>query len=193
MNFNAACKVAFAGFLRCREFTYLAFDYKDRYTFMNTKLTRNDVSFSEDNTYAILRLKRSKADVEHHSVDIILSTTNNQCCPVTALKNLFTCDPQPPTAPLFQLDGGLCDSTTFIALLRERLHDIGDPRTDYYSGHSFRQGAAQHAADYGITHYDIQRLGRWSSKAFKLYFHESHANLYSLNKRFLTGTALALH
>ena len=142
MNFNAACKVAFAGFLRCGEFTYSAFDYKDRHTFMNTKLTRNDVSFSEDNTYAILRLKRSKADVEHHGVDIILSTTNNQCCPVTALKNLFTCDPQPPTAPLFQLDGGLCDSTTFIALLRERLHDIGDPRTDYYSGHSFRQGAA---------------------------------------------------
>ena len=77
MNFNAACKVAFAGFLRCGEFTYSALDYKDCHIFMNTKLTKNDVSFSKDNTYAILHLKCSKADVEHYSVDIILLTTNN--------------------------------------------------------------------------------------------------------------------
>jgi hypothetical protein len=77
INFNAACKVTFASFLCCGEFTYSVFNYKDRYTFMNTKLTRNDVSFSKDNTYAILRLKHSKANIKHYSVDIILLTTNN--------------------------------------------------------------------------------------------------------------------
>jgi hypothetical protein len=43
LNFNAACKIAFAGFLRSGEFTYSTTDFKDTNTFTNTKLTRSDI------------------------------------------------------------------------------------------------------------------------------------------------------
>ena len=68
--------------------------------------------------------------------------------------------------------------------MRRRLKDS---HTNYkcYSGHSPRRGAA----DNGIE-YDIQHLGRWSSKAFKGYFHISQAYKFHLNRRFQTGRSV---
>ena len=186
LNFNSACKIAFAGFLRSGEFCYSASDLKDNHTFINTKLTRSDITFTTDDSYAVLHLKWSKSDTEHHGVDIILAATNGPCCPVTALKNLFKYDPQPPSAPLFRLQGP-CDYNSFISMLRNRLQALNVPNWQNYSGHSFCRGAAQHASDNGMLGYDIQRLGRWSSDAFKLYFEESFLNRYILNRQFLTG------
>ena len=77
-------------------------------------------------------------------------------------------------------------------MLKRHFHEIGNLKADHYSDHSFHRGAAQHASDNGILDYDIQRLGRWSSDAFKLYFNESLANRYNLNKRFLTGNTPAI-
>ena len=42
----------------------------------------------------------------------------------------------------------------------------------------------------GILEYDIQRLGRWSSEAFKGYFHISQAYKFHLNRRFQTGRSV---
>jgi hypothetical protein len=80
-----------------------------------------------------------------------------------------------------------------IDTLRRRLRIVGDPRADRYSGHSFHRGAAQHAANNGILDEDIQRLGRWSSDVFKLYFNTSLGHRFNLNKRFLTGMAPSFH
>ena len=126
--------------------------------------------------YAILRLKRSKTDYDHKGVEIVLAATHDKICPVAALQQLFQVDKQPPTAPLFQSGTGAFSYDYFVDTLRKRLRIIGDPHTDRYSGHSFRRGAAQHAADNGILDGDIQRLGRWSSDAFKLYFNTSFAH-----------------
>ena len=41
--------------------------------------------------------------------------------------------------------------------------------TSRYKGHSFRIGAASHAADKGFSDAQIRTLGRWKSDAFKLY------------------------
>ena len=51
--------------------------------------------------------------------------------------------------------------------------------TSRYKGHSFRIGAACHAAEQGFFSAQIQRLGCWKSDAFKLYVNRSdtlHAN-----------------
>lgn len=189
INFSTACKVAWAGFLRSGEFTYSLKDQPGSRSFINTKLTRSDITFDENSEYAILRLKRSKTDLDHKGVEIILAATHNQVCPVAALRKLFLLDRQPPTAPLFRFDSGAFEYNLFVDTLRDRLQDIGDPRSMHYSGHSFRRGAAQHAADNGILDDDIQRLGRWSSDAFKLYFNTSFSHRFSLNKRFLSGKA----
>ena len=41
--------------------------------------------------------------------------------------------------------------------------------TSRYKGHSFRIGAASHAADKGFSDAQIRTLGRWKSDAFHLY------------------------
>lgn len=185
LNYNTAFKVAWAGFLRVGEFTYtpqaLAMP-----SFSQTGLTRSDITFSEDDDYAILRLKRSKTDVKHTGVEIILAATNSSTCPVTALRLLFERDHQPPRAPLFSLQNGPFTRKSVIDFLKARLVTAGIP-IEGYSGHSFRKGAAQHASDNGMLDEQIKTLGRWSSSAFQLYFQTSTPTLFALNKRFQTG------
>ena len=50
--------------------------------------------------------------------------------------------------------------------------------TKRYKGHSFRIGAASHAADKGFSDAQIRTLGRWKSDAFKSYIRSEslHAN-----------------
>ena len=83
LNFNSACKVAFAGFLCSGKFCYSASDLKDSYMFINTKLTQSDITFATDDSYAVLHLKWSKNNTEHYKVDIILAATNRPCYLVT--------------------------------------------------------------------------------------------------------------
>ena len=102
LNVDTAFKVACAGFMRMGELTYTAAELK-KDSFKETKLTRSDISFSEGDQYAILRLKQSKTDVEHTGVQIILAATGEPTCPVSALRRLFIQDPRPADAPLFRL------------------------------------------------------------------------------------------
>lgn len=187
LNINTAFKVAWAGFLRMGEFTYTKADLKNRKLFSATKLTRSDITFSQDDQYVVLRLKRSKTDVKHTGVEIIIAATNDATCPVSALRQLFMLDPQPSNAPLYRLDNGAAFARKpVIQILRQKLEASGIPYQTY-SGHSFRKGAAQHASDNGMLDEHIQKLGRWSSQAFQLYFKTSSTSLYSLNLRFQTG------
>ena len=188
INIDTAFKVAWAGFLRLGEITYSNAEAQAP-TFVNTKLTRSDITFAEDNQQAILRLKRSKTDLYHTGVEIILAATHDKTCPVTALHTLFSKDPQPRIAPLFRLTGKSTafDRNPVINMLQKRLqaHNINMPKS--YTGHSFRKGAAQHASDNGMLDQHIQKLGRWTSQAFQLYFETSASSLYTLSKRFQTG------
>ncbi|KAH9214792.1 hypothetical protein DL95DRAFT_461631 [Leptodontidium sp. 2 PMI_412] len=101
--FNAAAKAAFSGFLRSGEFTYSKADVgKD--SFQSTNLTRANVTFANDDKYAILPLKRSKTDYRHRGVDIHPALSKGPLCPVVVLRKLFTYDPQPPSSPLFRME-----------------------------------------------------------------------------------------
>ena len=90
----------------------------------------------------MLRHKQSKTDTNHTGVLIMLAATNDATCPVTALRSLFTHNPQPP-------HNGMLDE-------------------------------------------DIQKLGRWTSASFRLYFVASAQTLYNLNMNFKTGRPVAL-
>ena len=72
-NLVTAVRVAFAGFLRVGEFTYAARNLTRPAIFAATKLIRGDVCFSSSLNYAILRLKRSKADRAYEGVNIMLA------------------------------------------------------------------------------------------------------------------------
>lgn len=69
-NIDAAFKVAWAGFLRLGEMTYTRSE-RTSPAFADTKATRSRVSFAEGDQYAVLRLRRSKTDVDHTGVKII--------------------------------------------------------------------------------------------------------------------------
>jgi hypothetical protein len=129
----------------------------------------------------VILLRLSKSDYDHTGVEIVVANTGEDTCPVAALPALYTLDPQPPRAPLFRTHNGTLSRNKYIS---------EHTNYKYYSGHSSRRGAAQHAADNGILEYDIQRLGRWSSEAFKRYFHISQAYKFHLNRRFQTGRSV---
>ena len=185
INFDTAIKVAFAGFFRAGEITYEASDLANTPVFEHTKLQRRDVTFADDDEYAIITLRQSKCDIEHTGVEIVLARTGTSTCPIAALRAL----PQPRQAPLFRTQKGPFTRAKYIGTLQARLKAAGYTNYRDFTGHSPRRGAAQHAADNGILEYDIQKLGRWSSEAFKGYFHISLAYKYTLNRRFLTGRA----
>lgn len=131
----------------------------------------------------MLRLKQSKTDTEHTGVQIVLAATGEKTCPVAALARLYTLDPQPANAPLFRLSSGAFSCFSVVTAFKKRISFAGLDQADY-SGHSFRKGAAQHAADHGMLDEMIQKLGRWTSNAFRLYFTTSPESLYNLNLSF---------
>ena len=190
LNFDTALKLAFAGFLRTAELTCEAKDLVNRSVFEHTKLQRRDVTFADNDEHAVILLRSSKSNYDHTGVEIVVAKTDKSMCPVKALRALYTLDPQPLRAPLFRTHNGTFSRQKYINEMRKRLKDKGYKDYKSYAGHSPRWGAAQHAADNGILEYDIQRLGRWSSQAFKGYFHISQAYKYYLNRRFQTGRSV---
>jgi hypothetical protein len=190
LNFDTAIKLAFAGFLRTAELTCESADLENRSVFEHTKLQRRDVTFADNDEHAVVLLRSSKSDYDHTGVEIVVAKTGEATCPVSALRALYALDPQLPRAPLFRTHRGTLSRNKYINEMRKRLRDNGYQDYMRYAGHSPRRGAAQHAADNGILEYDIQRLGRWSSDAFKGYFHISQAYKFYLNRRFQTGRSV---
>ena len=139
----------------------------------------------------MLCLKQSKTDTEHTGAQIVLAATGEKTCPVAALSRLYTLDPQPANAPLFRLSSSAFSRFSVVTALKKRLSLAGLAQFNY-SGHSFRKGAAQHAADHGMLNEIIQKLGRWTSNAFRLYFTTLPELLYNLNLSFQKGMPLAV-
>ncbi len=153
LNIDTASKVAWAGFMRMGKLTYMAVEAKMA-TFTETGLTRSDISFVKDDQYAILRLERSNTDTEHTGMQIILAAIGEQTSPVVALRRLFIQNPCLPNAPLFRLQSAAFTCQSVVNILKQRIAAAGLPESNY-SGHSFRKGAAQHAADYSMLNESI--------------------------------------
>jgi hypothetical protein len=189
-NLRACYLVAFAAFLRMGEVTYDEKDLKNKTAFFETKVTRSCIHFSPNYDHATLLLKRSKTDVNNEGVTILIGATNTPLCPVQALRDLFLYDPQDRSEPLFNFNRRAFTKARVRSSLHHSLQALGI-NTEFYKLHSFRIGAAQHAADSGLRHDQIQTLGRWSSQAFKVYFTTSPATLYSYSVQFQTGKPLS--
>ncbi|KNZ77240.1 Integrase/recombinase xerD like protein [Termitomyces sp. J132] len=169
-SFDAAFKMAWAGFLRCGEFTL---NRGEKFSPIS-HLTRGCITFLpsfESPSHVRIDLPASKTDPFRKGVSILLARAppNSPTCPVSALHNLFLVDQKPHNAPLFtNPDGSPLSRDVFISKLKQRLLDCNvDPSR--FSGHSFHRGAATAAAAVGYTEHEIQLLGRWRSDAYKLY------------------------
>ncbi len=189
-NVDTAFKVAQAGFMRLREIMYMAAEAK-KSTFAETKLTRSDISFEKGDQYATLRLKRSKTDVEHTGVQIILAAKGEQTCPVAAQKGLFIQDPRSTNVSLLRVSSVAFSGQNVVAILKKRIALVSLSKSDF-SGHSCCKRATQYAADKGMLDKSIERIGRWTSNTFKLYFTTTPETLFNLNLSFQKSVPLAV-
>jgi len=182
LDIDTAFKVAFAGFLHLGEFTYEASDRRNRAYFRISIISE---------THAILHLRRSKRVYQHHGVTIPLARTGTKTCPATALEAFKRFHPADDDEPLFQLQLSPFNRAAVRNALKNRLKQAGILE-DGYTGHGFRKGAAQSAADNRLTKGEIQLLGRWSSDVVERYFkhnRQKHLRLHSscspvLNERY---------
>jgi hypothetical protein len=191
VNFDTAFKIAWAGFLRLSEITYSATKLKNGALFIKTRTTRSNISFAENDQYVILRLKRSKIDVDHSEVQIMLIVTNDLTCLVVALRRLFRTDPQSSNASLFRLTDEAFSRVAVIRNLKIRLTKK-KINSKFYTRHSFRKGVAQHASNNDMLNENIQRLERWTSNAFRLYFKVSIETRFNLNLNFQMRRSLVI-
>ena len=119
------------------EFTYTKTNLANRRVFITTKLTWSNITFSQVDQHVILRLKRSKTDTKHISIEIIIIATSDSTCSVIYLRELVILNSQFVNAPLFSLANGAAFARNpLIEILRQRLESHCIPYWAY-SGHSF--------------------------------------------------------
>ena len=157
------CITALYGFLRIGEITA-------------TKQAPNVLQLSQVTKLSnasgfIVSVKLIFHQFKHHynqpPVSIILSRQAG-VCPVENLLRYFPLRGSMP-GPLFQhLNGVPVTRTEFDEWLARVIKHCGLDSTKY-KGHSFRIGAASHAAACGYSDSQIRLLGRWKSDAFKRY------------------------
>lgn len=137
LNLDTVFKVAWANFMKLGKFTYTA-NKKADLLFKDLHLTRSDIIFSKHDQYAILRLKHNKTNTNHTKIRIMLAVTRDSTCPVTALRFLFTHNPQSPHALLFAFNNCLFPQQHIVDnfqawLLTRKISSIG------FLGHSFKR------------------------------------------------------
>jgi hypothetical protein len=174
--------VALADFLRSSKFTYSITDVKPK-TFLYTSLTRSSTTFGERDQYAVLQLKRSKTDVKHKGIEILLAATYNSTCPVAVLRLLFK-RPKSAISLLYSGLGNTFKYKAFVTAVKQRLLHASVTEAAAFKGYSFRRSTSQHASNNSMLESDTQKLGRWTSNAFKLYFTTSYCQRFSLSLRF---------
>jgi hypothetical protein len=137
-NVNIVFKIAWVEFLRLDEIIYMRIDRK-KILFDRLNSTRENISFVENDQYAILRLKRNKIDLNYTRVQIMLIVINESTCLVLVLRHLFTIDSQSSDVFLFRLKFVFIRSS-IIETLRKRLMIVEINEFNYFE-HSFRRKA----------------------------------------------------
>jgi len=151
--YQAMFSLAFYAFLRPGEFTS---------SINNLQVHQLNVS----NTSVSVRFVKFK----HHTgppVTIVVSSQKTLPCPVASINKYLGVRGQSP-GPLFSNPNGspitYSQASKFLALVQSFTSS-----SSVYHPHSFRIGAATHAAQQGIPEESIKRMGRWGSSAFKKY------------------------
>ena len=165
-QFQAMCSLAFFAFLR-------------RIGEMTSTSGRSDTSALQISH--ISKLLSSSRDLIafkitvgnfKHSYNVrpfsILVSRQPQSCPVELLAKYLALRGPRPGALFITVDGAPVSGSYFSNQLSSAIQFCG-LSPSVYKGHSFRIGAASHAADKGLSDAQIRLLGRWKSNAFLKY------------------------
>ena len=173
----AACCLGFFGFLRAGEFTATSASLGS-----TAQLQISDVSFENQSSPPLmtLRLQRTKTDPFGKGVTIVLGSSGQPVCPVTAVRNFLAIRPAREGPLLIHADGTPLSREWLVKRVRQALEFCGISCAGY-SGHSFRIGAATAAAEGGMPPHLIKTMGRWSSEAYLLYIRTPRATLATVS------------
>lgn len=126
----------------------------------------SDIQFNKDLTMTV-HFKHFKHS-EGKSVDIIIHPATKSFCPVRILSRYISYRGHNP-GPLFIFSNGIPVSTSNFSSTLAKVLQFLDLPTSVYKSHSFRIGAATHAAIRGFSDQQIRIMGRWKSNAFLKY------------------------
>lgn len=188
---RAAMDLAFFGCLRASEFCASSTNPTG-----SDYICLRDVGFasSQGIDYLRIRIKSSKTDTTRVGFTVCIGCTGSIVCGhcsvlllAKAARSLSA--PRTTSSPLFQLaSGAALTKPYFISRVRSALSSIGIDATRY-SGHSFRAGAATTGALVGMTDYELQLLGRWSSDAYRRYIRAPIPLLIGMSGRLAQSSA----
>lgn len=164
-QFRAMCSLAFYAFLRIGEITLVPRHGS------NPPLQLYQLTKLLNPTGALVGFKVMFQNFKHNynqrPFSVVISRQHHSC-PVELLCNYLAMRGTRP-GPLFMTGDGLPISrATFSNQLSLAIQLCG-LSPSRYKGHSFRIGAASHAADQGFSDAQIRLLGRWKSNAFHKY------------------------
>ncbi len=116
-------------------------------------------------------LTTSKTDPFKKGCTVLLFSTGQQACPVTALKTYLSLSPpKPASSPLFHLDNKPLTPDIYLSLLQMALVKAGYP-SQLFNGHSLHEGFATSASEAKVPDHVICSIGRWNSECYKTYIH----------------------
>ena len=118
-------------------------------------------------SYKIRMVNYKHAPINHSTI-LEVQKNDSEICPVQHLSSYLKIRPN-VSGPLFLFRDGKPISKRFFSNCLQRCLESTGLNTKRYKSHSFRIGAATHAASLGISDDRIMRMGRWHSKAFMKY------------------------
>ena len=161
--FKVMCSTAFFAFLRIGEITTTS-------TSSSVIQARQLVKLVDEagNTHGYkLTFINFKHSYNQRPISISL-TRRDGTCPVYFLSDYLSRRSQ-QEGPLFQHIDGKPVTRSFFTTHLSTVFGLCGLDTANYKGHSFRIGAASHAAECGFSDSQIRLMGRWKSDAFKKY------------------------
>ena len=140
------------------------------------------VDRSDDPQLVRVHIKASKSDPFRKGVFVYLGKTGVDLCPVAAV-SVYLAVHGCQKGPLFCFVSGVpLSRDALIRHVRVTLRALGVD-VSFYSGHSFRIGAATTAAAVGMEYSFIKTLGRWESSAYLRYVKVPHSSLVAVSQR----------
>lgn len=135
-------------------------------------IQRNDITFEMSHATpvaVVIVLRNFKTNKTHDLFQIHLKASGNE--DMCSVKTLYTYVQTfgHKSGPLFQFMGGEPVTYAFVSKHLQNIIRFIGLNPALYKGHSFRIGAATHAAQLGYFENCIQKMGRWKSDAICRY------------------------
>ena len=170
--FQAMCALAFHAFLRVGEITVT------NHPGTPAPLQLHQCLIMVDESQRAVSIKLTFLDYKHSYNKAPFSIVIKRqpgTCPVQLMLEYLKYRGSSPGCLFLGMDGGPVKRNDFCDQLALAFKFCGLD-TKFYKGHSFRIGAASHAAEQGLSDAQIRVLGRWKSNAFRKYIRLSSAS-----------------